>query len=644
MAKIFISYRREDSQHQADRLHAALSRKIPKRNIFIDVDNIPVGVNFVQHLDQQVAQCDVLLALIGPDWLEAKNPQTGQRRLDDPKDFVRIEIASALKRGIPVAPILLDGAPFPPEHSLPDDLKPLTLRNGVEVRRLTFDADTERLVRGLDLTRVAAAAKPAPSRPASAPRRADGATWVGPAVALGLLAIGGGAYAWFGNPGDWRGLGPALTTEATGPSKLADPPVQTAAADPASAAPLENVSAATDTTTASVPADDPAVRSAAVRRIQQSLKTLGQYSGGVDGSAGSATRSAAQAFATGQRITAPDLAAGPVADVEAFATRAEQAVQTWATQEAAAWRVAKDADTRSPLDAYLRDFPNGPNATAARTRIATLTRVAAPAPVTTPAVSAPGASSRATGEAFRDCSDCPQMISIPAGSFMMGSPASEAGHFDIEGPQRRVTVPAFAAGKYEVTWAEWDRCVAAGSCASLKPDGFGGGSRPVTNVSWNEAVAYAKWLSNRTGQTYRLLSEAEWEYAARAGTQSAYWWGGSASHEYANYGKDSCCDGLASGADKWVNTSPAGSFPANGFGLHDMHGNVYEWVQDCYESSYSAGQASNGSAYQGGSCSYRVYRGGSWVNAPQSLRSAFRDRITPSDKGYVIGFRVARTL
>lgn len=149
MAKIFISYRREDSQHQADRLHAALARKIPKRNIFIDVDNIPVGVDFVQHLNQQVGQCGVLLALIGPDWLEVKNPQTGQRRLDDPKDFVRIEIAAALKRGIPVAPVLLDGAPFPPEHRLPEDLKALTLRNGVEVRRLTFDADVERLVRGL---------------------------------------------------------------------------------------------------------------------------------------------------------------------------------------------------------------------------------------------------------------------------------------------------------------------------------------------------------------------------------------------------------------------------------------------------------------------------------------------------------------
>jgi formylglycine-generating enzyme required for sulfatase activity len=236
------------------------------------------------------------------------------------------------------------------------------------------------------------------------------------------------------------------------------------------------------------------------------------------------------------------------------------------------------------------------------------------------------------------------MVSIPAGSFMMGSPESEAGRVSNEGPQRRVSVPAFAAGKYEVTWAEWDRCVAAGACASLTADGFGGGSRPVTNVSWDEAVVYTTWLSSKTGQTYRLLSESEWEYGARAGMSSAYWWGVGASHEYANYGKDTCCDGLASGADKWVNTSRAGSFPANAFGLHDMNGNAAEWVEDCYAKNYSAGQTSNGSAFQQGSCSSRVARGGSWADVPRDLRSAFRSGLDPANRRRGLGFRVARTL
>ena len=169
MPKIFISYRREDSQHQADRLHAILKKHVanPKRDIFIDVDNIPVGVDFVDHLDQQVGQCDVLLALIGPDWLDVKN-KTGARRLDDPADFVRIEIASALRRGIPVAPVLLDGAPFPELDQLPDELKPLARRNGVEIRRITFEADTDRLVRGL--LQVSAVPKPEPrTKPATQP-------------------------------------------------------------------------------------------------------------------------------------------------------------------------------------------------------------------------------------------------------------------------------------------------------------------------------------------------------------------------------------------------------------------------------------------------------------------------------------------
>ncbi|MEZ6030777.1 MAG: TIR domain-containing protein [Hyphomonadaceae bacterium] len=160
MQKIFISYRRQDSQYQADRLYEALKKRVrnAKHNIFIDVDHIPAGVDFTQHLDDQVSKCDVLLALIGPEWLTLKDPANGLPRLYDPKDFVRIEIASALRRDIPVVPLLLDGTPFPSEDSLPEDLRGLARRNGVEIRRLTFDADVDRLIRGLR------------SRPADKPR------------------------------------------------------------------------------------------------------------------------------------------------------------------------------------------------------------------------------------------------------------------------------------------------------------------------------------------------------------------------------------------------------------------------------------------------------------------------------------------
>jgi formylglycine-generating enzyme required for sulfatase activity len=251
------------------------------------------------------------------------------------------------------------------------------------------------------------------------------------------------------------------------------------------------------------------------------------------------------------------------------------------------------------------------------------------------AASAASAPSTAVVGVFRDCSDCPELVSIPAGSFMMGSPSSEAGRSADEGPQRRVTVPAFAAGKYEVTWAEWDRCVSAGACASLKADGFGGGSRPVTNVSWNEAVAYTKWLSNKTGRTYRLLSEAEWEYAARAGN-SGRWGFGDNEESLGSYSWFSLNSGSA--------THPVGTKTASAFGLHDMHGNVREWVQDCYAETYSAGQPSNGSAYQGGSCSYRVGRGGAWATYQQDLRSAHRGGDQPTRWLDAVGFRVARAL
>jgi hypothetical protein len=167
MPKIFISYRREDAKYPADRLHGILKKHVrdPKRDIFIDIDNIPAGVNFAQHLDAQVSQCDVLLALIGSGWTSATNPKTGKRRLEDPRDFVRIEIASALKRGIKVAPVLLDGVLIPSEDELPDDLKGLVLQNGGEIRRESFDSDAERLIRKLDLrgTRSANRSKPSVS-------------------------------------------------------------------------------------------------------------------------------------------------------------------------------------------------------------------------------------------------------------------------------------------------------------------------------------------------------------------------------------------------------------------------------------------------------------------------------------------------
>ncbi len=244
--------------------------------------------------------------------------------------------------------------------------------------------------------------------------------------------------------------------------------------------------------------------------------------------------------------------------------------------------------------------------------------------------------------ASRDCSDCPEMVQIPGGTFRMGD-LSGKGDAD-EKPVHEVSIRAFSVGKFEVTFAEWDACVSAGGCSKTPNDqGWGRGSRPVINVSWNDAQQYVKWLSGKTGKRYRLLTENEWEYVARAGTTTDYPWGNSASHEAANYGKDECCDGLAQGPDQWVNTSPVRSFPPNPWGLYDVHGNVNEWTEDCWHETY-AGAPTDGSAWtRGGDCTWRVVRGGSWYSGPRALRSAYRLWYTASVANGDLGFCLART-
>ena len=244
------------------------------------------------------------------------------------------------------------------------------------------------------------------------------------------------------------------------------------------------------------------------------------------------------------------------------------------------------------------------------------------------------------GDTFRECAEgCPEMVVVPAGDFMMGSPATEEGRTSSEGPQHKVTIAApFAVSKFEVTFDEWEACAAYGDCSPQVADkGFGRGRKPVINVSWMEAQRYAAWLSKMTGEPYRLLSEAEWEYAARAGAKTTYSWGDEVGQGKAN------CLGCGSEGDGKKPT-PVGSFAANAFGLHDMHGNVSEWIEDCYHANYE-GSPADGTAWTvGGDCSSRILRGGGWDNNPANLRAASRGRGTTFIQSNSLGFRVARTL
>jgi formylglycine-generating enzyme required for sulfatase activity len=228
---------------------------------------------------------------------------------------------------------------------------------------------------------------------------------------------------------------------------------------------------------------------------------------------------------------------------------------------------------------------------------------------------------------------------------MMGSPESEREHSGDEEPPHVVTIgKPFAAGKFPVTFAEWDACRADGGCAGYIPgdQGWGRSNRPVINVTWNDAKAYAGWLSKRTGRNYRLFSEAEREYVARAGTVTPFWWGTSISTDQANYdGNHTYGDGLKGEYRK--NTLPVASFRPNPWGLYQVHGNVYDWVEDCFHDGYQ-GAPSDGTAWTAGDCTYRVIRGGSGSSEPQYLRAAFRTCTYPDERHYDIGFRVARTL
>jgi formylglycine-generating enzyme required for sulfatase activity len=285
------------------------------------------------------------------------------------------------------------------------------------------------------------------------------------------------------------------------------------------------------------------------------------------------------------------------------------------------------------------------------------------------------------GEQFWECLDCPEMVVIPEGEFMMGSPKNEKGHDPNEEPRHIVRIAKpFAVSKFDVTFAEWDACFSVGGCLHWPNDyDWGRVRRPVISVSWNDAKAYVAWLSKMTGKEYRLLTEAEWEYAARANTTTAYSWG----NEIGKYNTN--CNGCGSGWDG-SKTAPVGSFSPNAFGIYDMFGNVWDWVEDCFHNNYQGaptdgsawgetvpvgsfapprlyemfrnvwdwvedyfhnnyeGAPTDGSARTARACNDRAVRSGSWDDQPQDVRAADRYRYSAGTVDNHVGFRVARTL
>jgi formylglycine-generating enzyme required for sulfatase activity len=256
---------------------------------------------------------------------------------------------------------------------------------------------------------------------------------------------------------------------------------------------------------------------------------------------------------------------------------------------------------------------------------------------------------RQPSDNFRDCAQCPAMVVVPSGSFLMGSDREEAGHYDNESPMRTVTFARnFAVGKFAISFAEWDACAADGGCNSYMPpdNNWGRGKQPVIFVSWNNAKSYVAWLSRKTGKTYRLLSEAEREYVTRAGTTSMFWWGAELSPGRANYDGNYVLSAGQKGEFRG-RPLPVDALTPNPWGLYQVHGNVLEWIEDCAADAtwkdYSSAP-SDGAPQDTADCKARMLRGGAWDDLPRSLRAAARNQAYYTTRNYAVGFRVARDL
>ncbi|MDR5754019.1 MULTISPECIES: SUMF1/EgtB/PvdO family nonheme iron enzyme [unclassified Caballeronia] len=335
------------------------------------------------------------------------------------------------------------------------------------------------------------------------------------------------------------------------------------------------------------------------------------------------------------------------------------------------WDSIKDSTYPSDYEAYLKAYPNGRFAALAKARIERLRAAGAkseapasravpsvptPAPASTPAVKAkpaapvetakptptpaapalpapPVAAKVASGGEIKDCPNCPILIPLSAGTFTMGSNSDDP----AEKPPHRVSIgQPFAIGKYEVTVEQWNACADAGACTRIAIDDNPPNNSPMRNVSWDDAQVYVKWLSKVGGKAYRLPTEAEWEYAARGGTSTVYWWG-----DQMKKGNADCKDC----GDPWTTESPVavGSFAANPYGLFDMNGSVWEWVADCWHSSYKSAPA-DGRVWDDAACSVRVIRGGSWREGAAYMQSATRFKYSASVRQSQNGFRVARDM
>lgn len=554
--KIFVNYRRDDERAFAARVRDRLAQAFGGSGVFMDVDNLMAGQRFDLELEKALAETDVFLAVMGPRWMDLyqKRQATGER------DYVHEEIAGALKRGITVVPVLIEGATLPRGDLLPEDIRELVLHQKHGVTHENFGRDVAGLIEAIKFARRNAGSSGKPDTPPIP------WGWVGGTAAVVSLVGWIGAYQ-VGVP-VWVPWSPPQRPSASQPTK-------------------EQFEAV--------------ARQAALReheaKAQAERERATREKAARDAAAKKQADDAARAAAA-EKLKSDEAAAAKKADDEAALKQKAEAERQQRERAAAAPAAAPKTATASSSGAssgsLLRGLYKPPDLVAALV---------------------PG-----SGQSASDCwndgvqQGCgPEMVVVPAGRFRTGE-GNSSRNVAIQQP--------FAVGKFEVTFDEWAACVASGGCTSNRsPDdrGWGKGRRPVINVSWIDAKEYIAWLSRKTDQSYRLLTEAEWEYAARAGTTTRYSWGDDIGKDNAN---------CARCGSQWDNkqTAPAGSFKPNPWGLHDMHGNVEEWCEDAYDSTS------------------RVVRGGSWFNFQFVLYSSARSSSEPVTRNFTRGFRVARVL
>ena len=746
---LFVSYRRNDTEGIAGRLYDRLVDHYDRNAVFIDVDSVPIGVDFHDYLDESVKQCDVMLVLIGSKWLSAVDEHSN-RRLVSTKDFVRVEIELALKHETKLVPVLIGSTEMPKESELPDSIKKLVRRNGTTIDAGRFFNQTvNALIADLDQDFQGMKGKKVNSgitlKPVSL-------------FALALVMAGVALIGWIGwnelksgSLTQWLDQPPnQITTPEEGPQILNLPltnsketltlesltngqSIVLITSEPSGATVLINgiemgntplnrqdITAGQYELTLRSPYHQPTTTNIEILEDlvfkenyvltvgRGNLTVLSAPVGAsislndeptneitpasfIDLSSGiykikishagyqSKILESFEVFPSNTTrlmeslqkvwaltiITTPANARITLRDIEPdYSAGMELVPGNYVVEVSSRYyhtvketiritdedRIAKISLERSHYRLTVNTEPAN-----ARVRLAGTSESFSSGGTYLPPgsydieVSASGFNARrerlTLNEADRIVTivlepalPIPEMVIIPAGSFQMG------GTIYDELPVHTVRISrSFGLSRYEVTFAQYDAYAEATGNEKPDDEGWGRGNRPVINVRWNDVQGYIRWLNQYTGKSYRLPSESEWEYAVRAGTSTEYGWGNNISHGNTNYGSDDCCSGLAAGRDQWVNTAPVGSFDANAFGLYDMHGNVWEWVQDCYVDNYNEAP-SDGRAREGGSCENRVLRGGSWYTIPLNLRSALRHWNSPDSRNFDDGFRLAQDL